>query len=441
MASTFRIVVALVLGLVAGAAVGQTAPLAVTSAAHVLGELWLNSLRLTIAPLLFLLLATGAASVGERARRGLAMALCPAAILFAAAALGAAATLLLLRLMPIPEAAHYAAAAAPAVDAKAVTLPPPDAWIGSLLPSNLFGAVAEGSITPLVVFGLLFGLAANHVSAASRVAIRTGLDAALQTLLVIIRWILLAAPLGVAALAYLAGTRSAVGAAETMIHYAIVNSLVCVVATAALYGILAFFRPSMFIRFARATVAPQALAFTTQSSVACLPAMVTAAEGWGASSSAVRMVLPLALSLFRVGSSASAVAVAIYAAQLSGLHSDWPQLATGVLLSAGISVMAVGLPSRAQYIALVSPLCVVMGAPLESLALLMIADTIPDAFRTVANVTGDLVLVALFDRLRSLPEPGGGVTIVPRAEAFGGAVQDFTQPLPGTVPIIDPHES
>jgi hypothetical protein len=63
-------------------------------------------------------------------------------------------------------------------------------------------------------------------------------------------------------------------------------------------------------------------------------------------------------------------------------------------------------------------------APLESLAHFIIADTIADAFLTVANIAGDLMLVALFDRLRSLPEPGDGVTIVPRAEAFGGAVQD-----------------
>ncbi len=81
------------------------------------------------------------------------------------------------------------------------------------------------------------------------------------------------------------------------------------------------------------------------------------------------------------------------------------------------------------------------GAPLESLAHLMIADPIADAFRTVANITGDLMLVALFDRLRSLPEPVDGVTIVPRAEAFGGAVQDLAQHIPGTVPIIDPYES
>jgi hypothetical protein len=66
---------------------------------------------------------------------------------------------------------------------------------------------------------------------------------------------------------------------------------------------------------------------------------------------------------------------------------------------------------------------------------------IQDALRAVANVAGGSMFVALFDRLRSLPKPGDGVTIVPRAEPFGGAVQDLAQPIPGTVPIIDPHKS
>jgi hypothetical protein len=49
----------------------------------------------------------------------------------------------------------------------------------------------------------------------------------------------------------------------------------------------------------------------------------------------------------------------------------------------------------------------------------MIAGPIADTFRAVANISGDLVLVAQFDVLRSPPEHGDGVTIVPRAEAFG----------------------
>src|SRR5260221_2543184 len=49
--------------------------------------------------------------------------------------------------------------------------------------------------------------------------------------------------------------------------------------------------------------------------------------------------------------------------------------------------------------------------------------------------------LSVLPKLRSLPELSDGVTIVPRAAAFRRAVQDLAQPLPGTVPIIDPHES
>jgi hypothetical protein len=75
--------------------------------------------------------------------------------------------------------------------------------------------------------------------------------------------------------------------------------------------------------------------------------------------------------------------------------------------------------------------------PLESLAHLTIADPIADG----ANITGDLMLAALFDRLRALAEHGDGFTIVPRAEPFGSTIHDLAQPIPGTATIIDPCES
>jgi hypothetical protein len=98
-------------------------------------------------------------------------------------------------------------------------------------------------------------------------------------------------------------------------------------------------------------------------------------------------------------------------------------------------------PVYSIHAPLVGALCVAIGAPLESMAHLMIADPTADAFRTVANITGDLVLGALFDRLRLLAENGDGFTIVPRAEAFGCAIHDLAQPFPGTATIIEPSQS
>jgi len=109
------------------------------------------------------------------------------------------------------------------------------------------------------------------------------------------------------------------------------------------------------------------------------------------------------------------------------------QLAAGVLSSTAVSVAAVGPPSEHNT----SPRSARLRSrwALQSLALLVIADTMRDAFRTVANVTADLMLLTLFDRLRSQPDPGKDVTTVPRAEACGAAVHDLAQPLPGTITI------
>src|SRR5258708_12275582 len=78
---------------------------------------------------------------------------------------------------------------------------------------------------------------------------------------------------------------------------------------------------------------------------------------------------------------------------------------------------------------LVNPLCVAIGAPLESLAQLMIADTIADAFRRVASIRG-FNAVPLFDRWRSLPDPGAAATINPPAQAFPRPLQLSATPLP-----------
>ncbi|HPU14518.1 MAG TPA: cation:dicarboxylase symporter family transporter [Polymorphobacter sp.] len=44
------------------------------------------------------------------------------------------------------------------------------------------------------------------------------------------------------------------------------------------------------------------------------------------------------------------------------------------------------------------PLFEALGLPVEGLALLIAIDTIPDIFKTVANVTADLIAVVLLDR-------------------------------------------
>ncbi|MFN7112291.1 MAG: cation:dicarboxylate symporter family transporter, partial [Brevundimonas sp.] len=55
-----------------------------------------------------------------------------------------------------------------------------------------------------------------------------------------------------------------------------------------------------------------------------------------------------------------------------------------------VSIASVGLPGQVSFFAAVGPICLAMGLPLGVLPLLLAVEVIPDIFRTVGNVTGDL---------------------------------------------------
>jgi len=52
-----------------------------------------------------------------------------------------------------------------------------------------------------------------------------------------------------------------------------------------------------------------------------------------------------------------------------------------------------GVPSGAVYVAV--PVLMAAGLPAESVGILLAVDPIPNGFRTVANVTGDMAAAAL----------------------------------------------
>jgi hypothetical protein len=89
------------------------------------------------------------------------------------------------------------------------------------------------------------------------------------------------------------------------------------------------------------------------------------------------------------GTAASAVAIGVYAAAQGGVHPDLLQLAAGASRSAAISAAAVGLPSEAQYLAVLSPTCVALGAPLEPPAHLMMTDTRTSAPASIKTPSRD----------------------------------------------------
>jgi Na+/H+-dicarboxylate symporter len=141
------------------------------------------------------------------------------------------------------------------------------------------------------------------------------------------------------------------------------------------------------------------IAASTQSSLATLPAMVeTAQTRLGCPPSVTALVLPMAVSLFRMTSPVQYLGVSSYIAWIYGVDLSAPQLAVGAALAVVISLGSVGLPGQVSLMATNMPVAQALGLPVAPLGLLLAVETIPDVFATLGNVTGDLTATTVVAR-------------------------------------------
>lgn len=361
------------------------------------GRLWLNALTMTVVPLVFSLLVTGILSAAHDARQsGVALrALLWFAVLLVGSCLVAgASTTLILQLWPIGGAAahlHPPAGSAPVIGNAA-------SWLDGIIPTNPIKAAAETAMVPMVVFALLFGFAAARIDDDLQRALQTFFRATAETMLVIVQWVLLIAPIGVFALAFSLGVRAGAEALGVLVQYVVVVASACVLTGLLAYGVAAVGGHVSPVRFAKAALPAQVVALSTQSSLATLPAMLEAASMLTIDRASAGIILPLAVSIFRAASAAANIAVALYLAAVYGLSPGLTGIVLAALVAAAVSLAAVGLPAQVSFFATIGPVCLALGVPVELLPLLLAVETIPDLFRTVGNVTADLAVTRLASR-------------------------------------------
>ena len=116
-------------------------------------------------------------------------------------------------------------------------------------------------------------------------------------------------------------------------------------------------------------------------------------------------VLPLAVSTFKVATPISWLVGIAFLARLYGVTLGTSSLVAIAFTSVVLSLTLPGVPQGA--VLLIAPMLSTYGIPVEGVALLIAADTIPDLFGTMTNVTADLVAGAVVGRqavAESVPE-------------------------------------
>jgi proton glutamate symport protein len=209
---------------------------------------------------------------------------------------------------------------------------------------------------------------------------------------IIINWVLALAPIGVFALAFVVGAKAGAEAFDALAHYVIILSALGVIIWIASFLLARFGGGTSFVTFFRAAMPAQAVAISTQSSLASLPAMVKGVKELGVPDSTADMTLPLAVAIFRATGPAMNLGVALYIAHWYGIELGPAQLAAGIAAGAITTLGAVSLPGSVSFVSSIAPICLALGAPIEPLGLLIAVETFPDIFRTLGNVTMDMAL-------------------------------------------------
>jgi Na+/H+-dicarboxylate symporter len=217
-------------------------------------------------------------------------------------------------------------------------------------------------------------------------------------MMVVVDWVILVGPIGVFALAYVVGARVGVAAAGALAHYIVLLVVVQVLLILLIYPLVVFGARMPLARFARGVAPAQAVATSTQSSLASLPAMVESSRELGVPNHVTALVMPLAVSVFRFTSPVANLAVVLYSASLFGVQLGFMHYLVGAVVAYLMSVASVGLPGQVSFFASIAPICLAMGVPVGMLPLLLAVETIPDIFRTIGNVTADVGITVVLGR-------------------------------------------
>lgn len=360
-------------------------------AAAMLGNLFVDLLKMVLVPLVFTSIAVGVANL--RAHSQMHRVWVTTLIYFAA-------TMLLAILLALAAANLFRPGEGLQLDMfrdaisgfTAQQMPLPEFFAHFLrgLFMNPVTALAQGNVLAVVVFALLLGIALVVGGERYRGLLNL-LQEILELVMMLVGWIMRLAPLGIMALLIkLVATQDvallatlakffAVVAGTTLLHGIVVLPLVLYVMTGT--------GPLTLWRGARKALVT---AFATSSSAATLPVTMNCTEQHlHVKRDVAGFVLPLGATVNMDGTAMYEAAAALFVANLAGVELNLVQQMVVVFTAMLAAFGAPGIPS-AGLVTMVMVLQSV-GLPVEAIAILLPIDRLLDAIRTTVNVEGDMV--------------------------------------------------
>ncbi len=275
--------------------------------------------------------------------------------------------------------------------------------IVDMVPQNFFLATTNNAaMLQVVFFALLAGIALLQIPRSKAEPVMAFFDGFNEVITQIVNYIMVIAPYGVFALmasliVEIAGDNpdSAVTLLLALLKYSLIVLAGLFIVMLVMFPLLLKFMTKVPVgHFFKAIRPAQLLAFSTSSSNATLPVtMKLTQEELGISENISSFVLPLGATVNMNGTSLYQSVAAVFIAQALGMELTFGQQVMIVLTSTLAAIGSAGVPGAGLIMLIV--VLESIGVPAAGIALIMAPDRILDMFRTVVNVTGDVVVTAV----------------------------------------------
>ncbi len=378
-----RILLALILGVIAGTLLGESA-----SSIRWIGDVFINLIRMIVVPLVFVTLVSGLIAMGDPKKLG-SLGFKTLALYIGTTAFAIVIGLTMATIIEPGVGVSFAGAEPREIQA-AQSLQ--ERLIG-IIPRNPVAALASGNMLSIIFFAIFFGAALLMVGEKGK-PVGNIIDAASEVMLKMTHMVMEVAPFGVFALiSYVVGNG---GISQLLNVLPLVGAFIagCALHLIITHGsLLKFVLKLSPMKFFKGAVDAQMVAFSTSSSSATLPVTMSVAEkNLGIKPPVASSVLPLGSTINMDGTALYVGIVAVFAAQALGISLGLTEYALIALTTTLVSIGTAAVPSASLFLlAAVMDVIGVDGAQTAIIVgFLFPFDRPLDMMRTVVNVTGDL---------------------------------------------------
>lgn len=387
-----QIFASLVLSVVVGLFLGDSAVVPVKTWIAPVGTMFINLIKMMIVPVVLCSLIVGMTSMGDMKKLG-RIGIKTVAFYMVTTAIAIVIGFSVAGVIEPGVGMALPAEAAP----KVKEAPSIMQVFVNMIPKNPIESMAKADILPVIVFALFIGAGIISVGGKKGALLINVFDSGAEVCYKVIAMIMRLAPIGVFCLLLPVVVQNGPKVLLPLLSVIMAMAVGSIIHAVIVYsGIAATVGHMSPVKFFRGMAEAMVIAFTTCSSAGTLPVnMKNIQEKLGVKRDIASFILPLGATINMDGTALYMGVCSLFIANVYNIPITVDQMMLIILTGTLASIGTAGVPGAGLI--MLAMVLQSVGLPMEGLALVAGIDRVLDMFRTTLNITGDAAVAVAID--------------------------------------------